>query len=306
MRLRRPVAIAYLVCRIGDTLEDCETMPVAERQRLLAQLRDALHDPAVPFGVASAFPGGDHYHRLMRESDRVLREYRALPDGDRACVTPWAAAMFDGMAESIAQDVPAGTPRFTDFAGLERYCFHVAGTVGHLLTGLFLRHLRLTGARAERLAAIAPAFGEGLQLVNVARDSVEDLGEGRVWLPASLFRAADVAPAAYFTDETVRRSWQVLAPVHARAGHDLDLAVEYCTLLPRSAPRVRLFCLMPALFGVRTLAHLERAAADAWPTTRIRISRREVYRFTVAAALASPSNAAIHALARRAARIGAR
>ncbi len=306
MPLRRPVAIAYLVCRIGDTLEDCETMPVAERQRLLAALRDALHDPAAPFDAGDAFPGGDHYHRLMRESDRVLRQYRALPEGDRACIAPWAGAMFDGMAESIAQDVPAGTPRFADFSGLERYCFHVAGTVGHLLTGLFLRHLRLTGARAGRLAAIAPAFGEGLQLVNIARDSVEDLGEGRVWLPASLFAAADVSTAAYFTGDAIRRSWQVLAPVHERAGHDLDLAVEYCTLLPRSAPRVRLFCMMPALFGVRTLAHLQRAAAVAWPTTRVKISRREVYRFTVGAALASPSNGAIHALARRAARTGGR
>jgi 15-cis-phytoene synthase len=67
---------------------------------------------------------------------------------------------------------------YADFAGLEHYCRCVAGSIGRLSLGVF--------GSTDPVAAssLADALGVALQLTNILRDIREDLGNGRVYLPA--------------------------------------------------------------------------------------------------------------------------
>jgi len=68
--------------------------------------------------------------------------------------------------------------RFLDFAGLERYCFLVAGVVGEVAANIFGRTEATTLDYAHRL-------GLAMQLTNIIRDVGDDARRGRVYLPVS-------------------------------------------------------------------------------------------------------------------------
>jgi 15-cis-phytoene synthase len=67
---------------------------------------------------------------------------------------------------------------YATFGELEHYCRCVAGSVGRLSLGVFGSR---DPATAEKLA---DNLGIALQLTNILRDIREDLGNGRVYLPA--------------------------------------------------------------------------------------------------------------------------
>jgi 15-cis-phytoene synthase len=68
--------------------------------------------------------------------------------------------------------------RYTTFAELENYCRCVAGSIGRLSLGVF-------GCEDPSVAGpLADKLGVALQITNILRDIREDLGNGRVYLPA--------------------------------------------------------------------------------------------------------------------------
>src|SRR5690242_4831518 len=72
------VCIAYLVCRIADTIEDAPDVAAPRKAELLDRLLLALDDPAVGPALPGETPDvtGDEAHvRLVRHSDLVLRAY---------------------------------------------------------------------------------------------------------------------------------------------------------------------------------------------------------------------------------------
>lgn len=68
--------------------------------------------------------------------------------------------------------------RYETFAELDLYCYRVASCVG-------LVCIRIFGAPlTDRLEQGSIALGKALQLTNIIRDVVTDLGQGRVYIPA--------------------------------------------------------------------------------------------------------------------------
>ena len=66
--------------------------------------------------------------------------------------------------------------RYLDFAGLARYCHHVAGVVGLLSSNIF-------GATDPGSELYAEKMGLAVQLINIIRDVGEDARMGRIYLP---------------------------------------------------------------------------------------------------------------------------
>ena len=77
-----------------------------------------------------------------------------------------------------------------DLAQLDRYCYHVAGVVGEMLTELFCDYSSEIGERREELHALSVSFGQGLQMTNILKDVWEDHRRGACWLPRDIFRSA--------------------------------------------------------------------------------------------------------------------
>ena len=78
--------------------------------------------------------------------------------------------ILDGMAMDLHH------ARYPDFAGLERYCYHVAGVVGLLAAGIF-------GYANPQTLKYAETLGTAFQLTNIIRDVGEDARKNRIYLP---------------------------------------------------------------------------------------------------------------------------
>jgi 15-cis-phytoene synthase len=166
---RRALSAVYAFARRVDDIGD-GTLPAADKLAALADARAAV--AALDGGGADAAGG-----------DLVLV---ALADAARRRPIPLGA--FDELIEGCEADV-RGTS-YATFGELEHYCRCVAGAIGRLSLGVFGSK---DPAVAERLA---DALGIALQLTNILRDIREDLGNGRVYLPAEDLKrfGAELAP----------------------------------------------------------------------------------------------------------------
>jgi len=294
--LEHPVCVAYLLCRIADTIEDSATLGAAEKARLLAEFRAALAGGPMPSAVQAEFADADTDDEILtRDADVVLRAFRRLPAPRQEAIRPWVQEMCDGMAEfALARAEATSLFALPDVAALERYCYFVAGTVGHLLTALFAQAAPgIDAERRAKLDALATSFGLGLQLTNIVKDVTADRERGWSFVPVELCRQFGLTPEELARPERRDEAMRVMRVLAAKARQHLDDAVTYCTTLPNGAYGIRLFCLVSVYLAIRTLRLAERDPRLLDPDHKLKITRGAVRRTVAMTALVAPSNALV-------------
>jgi len=254
--------------------------------------------------LAEAFPEPrNDDEALTRDADRTLRCYAALDPDQQAAIRPWVIEMCDGMAD-FAERHPGAAPGRVEaletVGDLEDYCYYVAGTVGHLLTELFhLHHHRVTDRHYARMKKLATSFGLGLQMTNIIKDVADDRRRGWMFVPRSLCRAHSTDPEHFLDPSHAPAAAAVMHELIAKAQGHLDDARDYCMALPRSQYRMRIFCLTPMLFAVRTLNLARRDPRLLDPEHKVKISRRAVKRTIRDTFLVAPNNQLVRQYYRR-------
>jgi len=286
--LEKAVTTGYLLCRIVDTVEDEADLAPPVRDALYAAFLEVLEQGAPARHFAAAFGQAlpvdaetdTADRRLARAMPLVMDVFHGLPESHRTTLRRWVGEMARGMAiYSRRQPAADGIVALSTLADLERYCYFVAGTVGHLLTELFVDTLGPTVApRRAMLSAFAEEFGLGLQLVNIVKDVTDDLPRGWCFVPRAACAAVGIGPADLVDPRARAQAHAAMAPVLARAEGALEGALSYTLAIPPSAPDVRLFCLLPLWMAAGTLA-LARGNDDLFtPGRPVKLSREEVGR----------------------------
>jgi len=107
---------------------------------------------------------------------------------------------FLELIEGVASD--QGTVELQTWEELERYCYHVASTVGLIMCPIL-------GLEDEAGKAHAIELGIAMQLTNISRDIGEDLGMGRVYIPAEELKKFGLSKADLESGE-IDKSFQNL------------------------------------------------------------------------------------------------
>jgi farnesyl-diphosphate farnesyltransferase len=289
--LRGEVEIAYLLLRVSDYLEDNESMEPDHKAVLLERWAALLEGSGDLARFVEAMGPADEETPdalVARNAGQVLEGYRAMRPKARAIVGRHVRDSSRGMARWARRG-----PDLADEADLDDYMHEVAGRVGWLLTELFALDVPAVAARSAEMMALGREFGLGLQTVNVIRGLHADRQRGWVYVPRALAgggQAEDV-----FGDG--ERELSVLSALVEKAERHLAAAERYILLIPRRRHGVRLFCLLPYLFAVRTLA-LSRATTEVFHG-EVKIARPEVVRIARASRMLGWSNAWIRWYARR-------
>jgi farnesyl-diphosphate farnesyltransferase len=309
--LDHQILISYLLCRIADTIEDTADLSIDEKTGLLAAFSQVLGEDAAGEALARTvermratfLKPRNADEQLARDADAVLREFARLPAPQRAAISPWVREMCAGMAEfaSIHDQIrPGRLVSLSSITELDRYCYYVAGTVGHLLTELFhLHHKRVTRGHFNRLKELATSFGIGLQLTNIIKDVADDRQRGWSFVPRQLCQLAGISPEDLSDPRHGLEAQTVMNALIAKARIHLADALRYCTTLPRSQYRIRLFCLTPLYFAIRTLVLAERDPRLLDPAHKVKITRGEVYRTISMTYLVAPNNHLVRAYFRQ-------
>jgi farnesyl-diphosphate farnesyltransferase len=186
----REVTVAYLLFRIIDTFEDATNWTPKRRIEALARFVKLMDEP--PEAARELVlecqreppienPG---YQELLSETATVLGAFRELRTVSRVSIRQHLARSAEGMGRFVARaDGPQGL-QITSLEDLCDYCYRVAGIVGEMLTELFLLNRPKLAPVAQDLRKLAAKFGEGLQLINILKDTYPDQVDGRVYLPS--------------------------------------------------------------------------------------------------------------------------
>jgi farnesyl-diphosphate farnesyltransferase len=300
--LGRSVLCAYLLCRIADTVEDDQSLPAAEKSRMLEQMIagfDSEQQSADFQSVASVLTGDQAHIDLVRRANDVFTLWRDLPPASQAHVRKWVTEMATGM-KKIVLEHPRGV-RLRTLDQYQEYCYYVAGTVGFMLTDLWHAHSGAVNARVyETLRKDARAFGEALQTVNILKDvAVDAEKENSIYVPEELLRAHGSSHATILDPKYETANHAAIASLITLAWKNLDDARDYLLHVPRRALAVRLFCILPLLYAYATLRELTGSRAMLKPGGNVKISRREVRALMVAGMLAAPTNVGVSLLVSR-------
>jgi farnesyl-diphosphate farnesyltransferase len=305
LRLRRQVLLAYLFCRMADTLEDDADLAEPAKIRLLEAFRGLFPPGPTSEGRIAGFRAqlppewedSDRWDRLLVwHCHWILPQLAAFPapavEAISRCVDEMCVGMIDFTRRQAASG--RGLPLIATLEDLDRYCYFVAGTVGNLLCELFASHSPLIGAkRAKALRALSVSFGLGLQLTNILKDVQEDRQRNVSFIPADLLAAEGLDAAAFGaagSGGAVAARARVMARLLAKAQGHLGDALAYTCLLPRLEPRLRLFCLWPLFMAAENLVVMAEHPGGSPAEGKLKISRGQVKDIVSRTSLACWSN----------------
>ena len=273
--LKDYVSLAYLICRIVDTVEDDAKATVVEKITWLSDFSflagDEFEQHDVLMGLRQralelTYEGSAPQDvALIADLELVINLLLSYPDEVKEIICHGVSILGHGMASSLNKSLEH--PQIENLDEVDNYCYFVAGVVGEMLAELF----SLSDHKADKkdLMELAVSFGEGLQLTNILRDRAKDTQRGASFLPATT------------RDE-------VLDYVAFTQGH-LDDAIDFiCTLSPKESSGVRLFCLTNVAMAMYLLRKVARNPMD--PECNYKISRRNVKRLFILCRLAAKSN----------------
>ena len=194
---QRDVTIAYLLFRIADTIEDGEFLSCQEKLAAFDKFTNLLESSADSGDDGLVFQSqlvkqqpceNEGYLHLLAHLHMVMQSAQHLDEAARIIV-------FDSLRKSVA-----GMRRFVERSGgdsvelnhldeLREYCYSVAGLVGELLTEIFLVRAPWLREVQDEIRPKSRWFGEGLQLVNILKDSQDDAQAGRLYIPKGVPRS---------------------------------------------------------------------------------------------------------------------
>ena len=276
--LREVVGNAYLLCRITDTIEDEPALSAMQKQALAARFVEVVAGRAAPepfardlgAGLSSSTTASEH--DLVTNTARVIRITHGFEKTQREALARCVHVMGNGMAEFQLQATPAG---LEDLPRLDRYCYHVAGVVGEMLTELFCDYSAEIDANRDELLRLSISFGQGLQMTNILKDVWDDHRRGACWLPRDVFRDAGFDLGSLSEDRHDPRFADGLSTLIGIARGHLDNALRYTLLIPARETGIRRHCLWALGMAVLTLRRIH-AAPGFRSGDEVKISRRSV------------------------------
>lgn len=283
--LREQIAVAYLLCRVCDNIEDCERSLDWKTERF-AELREALAAPERAGEILEAWaamdwPGLTEDERAQMAPEVGLplwRHYAAIPARTRAVLRRWIGEMSHGMRDVLdPRDTPVwreseGVAVLAESADYDRYCYIVAGTVGRMGTEMALAHYEIPSESWAAPLSRAEACGRVLQKTNIIKDFAKDVRRGVAYIPRAWMLEDGDGPLRL---EGGRPAF--VSMVFEDLREDLRDALAYVLSLPTSMLGYRkasLLCLLPALETLLLAAR--RADSLFTPEHRVKISRAKM------------------------------
>jgi farnesyl-diphosphate farnesyltransferase len=276
-KLREPIALAYLMARLSDTIADTASVPAQTRLRRLGDFEGIVRGNPSPRAITSIqrdivpeHPGEVH---LIASIQAVVDRFTLLDMWEWKETSELLGNIIRGQGNDLETFTsPSHVIALPDAAALEDYIYLVAGCVGEWWTRLCFHHLpNYSRIGEEQLMQHSDAFGKALQLVNILRDFPNDIAAGRCYLPADELREINVEPL------TLRTNPANAEPIYfrwlTRAREYLEQARLYIAAV--QTRRVRMACYLPWRLAGQTL-DLIKVNNPLYTGEKVKVPRQQV------------------------------
>lgn len=249
--LQRAMALFYLLLRVSDYLEDSWHISRDEKIQLLLTWAKVLKSETNPKIISEKIPQNDTSKDafVAKRCGDIIISMQSLQSQTRNLIIDSVYQTTLGMARW--QEF--GTLFITE-ADLDDYMFEVAGRVGLTATKIFSQHSKSISLIENKLMLLSRDTGLGLQTVNVIRGLRKDYDRGWIYVPKVFCDIANIEPINLFNPKYQAQSLLVVDMLINKAESHLQSASSYIKLVPWWLHAIRLSCIWPLLFAVRTLA----------------------------------------------------
>ena len=278
--------VAYLLLRVSDYLEDNEDMGAEQKVMLLNLWVEILRGNAESQELTRQIQTVDTSNPdavVAQHATDILTRLSTLPKEVQEIINHHIIHSTLGMARWVKRG-----PQVNDETDLDDYMFEVAGRVGYLLTHLFAWYSATIRERKDTLLPLAARVRLALQTVNVIRGLRKDYERGWVYVPKKFLAQVNLTAHELFQPENRAEAIQVLDMLADKAERHLRNALTCVKTLPPWQHRIRLACIFPLMFAIRTLA-ISRRNAQVFEG-EAKISREEVKQIVIDSKLWGWSN----------------
>lgn len=281
-RLNTPVTAAYLLCRIADTVEDSDALSINQKELMLqtfAQIFQEQNPEVVEsfMKMVPALPKETADDELVYNLPIVLSVFHSFSERVQKQIGKWVIEMSLGMRKYAQSSKRRRFAFLNTMKELDEYTYYVAGTVGYLLTELFSYYSeKITPAIKNKMEYFAESFGKGLQMVNIIRDMSTDLKRGQSYIPDELLAKYRLTRSSIFEKENAERAEKLFNELIQNAVKHLDRALDYILLIPKEESRIRLFCILPLFWAMRTLQKIQENTLALLGSDKIKVSRKMI------------------------------
>jgi farnesyl-diphosphate farnesyltransferase len=276
------VTVAYLLCRVADTVEDSEDLQLNTKKELLKNYisifkKDNSSSLNQFMDGIKALPPNTHDDKLVYNLPRILNVFNSFSPIFKKHIGQWVVEMSVGMEKYAQSAIRKKFSFLGTMKELDEYMYYVAGTVGYLLTELFSFYSnRITPPIRKKLNLLAESFGKGLQMVNIIRDMTTDLRRGQSYIPEELLTKYKLDRKTIFEKQNSEKAQQLFNELIQNAVNHLDKAIDYILLLPKEERGIRMFCMLPVFWAMRTLQKIHENTLALLGHEKIKVSRKMI------------------------------
>ena len=275
--LYSPVANAYLLCRIVDTIEDEVSLTPIQKKAFCHQFiaivktgnnAQAFAKKLAPLLSDQTIPAE---HSLIHLTSRVIDITHSFDEEQRDALASCVETMAKGMPVYQAQDLHQGLATLPD---MDEYCYYVAGCVGEMLAKLFCHYSPEIAQHREQLLELSVSFGQGLQMTNILKDIWDDAKRDVCWLPQDIFTETGFKLQNLSSSNTPEFQLGLEHLISIAHGH-LKNALSYTLLIPSHETGIRNFCFWALGMAVLTLKKIKNNLGFT-DSNQVKISRNSV------------------------------
>lgn len=170
--IRKKMTLAYLICRVLDTIEDDTSKTISKRKEGIKKFIQLFEKKIKNYSFLYNFGlENEHEYKFLLSKFKIIKEeYEELGIDCQKIITNCVVEMGNGMIKYLENKVET----YQDY---EEYCYYVAGTVAILLNDL---HYIRFGIK-EKVYTIH--FAYSLQKTNIILDISDDAQNERWFLP---------------------------------------------------------------------------------------------------------------------------
>jgi farnesyl-diphosphate farnesyltransferase len=273
-----PVANAYLLCRIVDTIEDEVSLSARQKEYFCTEFTTIVTTGentelfAIELAPLLSNQTIAAEHTLIHVLPRVIQITHTFAPEQIAALSICVATMAKGMPAYQSMELKKGLASLKD---LDLYCYYVAGCVGEMLTELFCFYSSDIAKHRNQMLALSVSFGQGLQMTNILKDIADDAQRGVCWLPQDIFTEVGFDLGSPEFDKNSAQYRAGVKKLIAIAQGHLSNALKYTQLLPKNEPGIRNFCLWAVGMAILTLRNVQKNTTSK-AETPIKISRDDV------------------------------
>lgn len=280
---RKPFTIAYLVCRIADSVADTSLIDAAKRIDFIKQFPILVENydcqTAQKMALDFLSKAGENIYKneaeLLKNIDLCIKEFKTLKKENQKIILEVLRAVCKAMVQDLIF-FPSENSGLIKALPTEQdtlvYCDYMGGQ-----PGIFWAKLEFGKKLKKHTQEQALKIGRALQITNILRDIEADAQIGRIYLPLNQIIKQGLMPQDLLETKNYLNLYPVMLYWIREARQNLLNAKEFIKQLPRKNFFNRAAVIWPVFWSFDTLYLLGRAPHKQGKNIKRKITKTNVY-----------------------------